>query len=86
MHCSTRFKEAIWPRRTPSFGDIPVLSEPAPVPTFLNGGDGEDLIQEGMLGLLSAIRGYDPQKLFFKTFAVLCIRRSIISAVRSGTK
>ena len=53
-------------------------------PYFLNGGDGEDLIQEGMLGLLSAIRGYDLQKASFKTFAVLCIRRSIISAVRSA--
>ena len=29
-------------------------------PYFLVGGDGEDLIQEGMLGLLSAIREYDP--------------------------
>ena len=29
-------------------------------PLFLIGGDSEDLIQEGMLGLLSAIRQYDP--------------------------
>lgn len=53
-------------------------------PYFLNGGDSEDLIQEGMLGLLSAIRNYVPGKSSFKTFAILCIRRSIISAVRSA--
>ncbi len=53
-------------------------------PFFLNGGDSEDLIQEGMLGLLSAIRNFKEQKASFKTFAFLCIRRSIISAVRSA--
>lgn len=53
-------------------------------PFFLSGGDSEDLIQEGMLGLLSAIRTYDSGKSAFKTFAVLCIRRSIISAVRAA--
>ncbi len=53
-------------------------------PYFLNGGDSEDLIQEGMLGLLAAIRNYNPQRASFKTFAILCIRRSIISAVRSA--
>lgn len=53
-------------------------------PYFLEGGDSEDLIQEGMLGLLSAIRNYHPGKASFKTFAVLCIRRSIISAIRSA--
>jgi len=53
-------------------------------PYFLNGGDSEDLLQEGLLGLLSAIRSYDPAKSSFRTFAVLCIRRSIISAVRAA--
>lgn len=53
-------------------------------PYFLEGGDSEDLIQEGMLGLLAAIRNYDPEKAAFKTFAILCIRRSMISAVRSA--
>ena len=53
-------------------------------PYFLNGGDSEDLIQEGMLGLLSAIRSYDAEKASFRTFAILCIRRSIISAVRAA--
>ena len=52
-------------------------------PYFLVGGDGEDLIQEGMLGLLSAIRSYDETRgARFETYAELCIRRRAISAVR----
>ncbi|MBP1758485.1 MAG: polymerase sporulation specific sigma factor SigH [Firmicutes bacterium] len=52
-------------------------------PYFLAGGDSEDLIQEGMLGLLIAIREFDPErKVAFRTFAELCIRRRMISAVR----
>ncbi|NLB29653.1 MAG: sigma-70 family RNA polymerase sigma factor [Clostridiales bacterium] len=53
-------------------------------PYFLIGGDGEDLIQEGMLGLLSAIRNYDKTRgARFETYAELCVRRRIISAVRA---
>jgi RNA polymerase sporulation-specific sigma factor len=52
-------------------------------PFFLAGGDSEDLIQEGMLGLLSAIREYQPHRgASFRSFAELCVRRRIISAVR----
>jgi len=52
-------------------------------PYFLAGGDGEDLIQEGMLGLLSAIRTYDPNKgTKFSTYAEFCVRRRIYSAIR----
>ena len=52
-------------------------------PFFLAGGDSEDLFQEGMLGLLSAIREYRPDRnARFRTFAELCIRRRIISAVK----
>ena len=52
-------------------------------PYFLAGGDGEDLIQEGMLGLLSAIRGFDPDRgVPFEGYAELCIRRRIYSALR----
>ena len=48
-------------------------------PLFLAGGDSEDLIQEGMFGLLSAIRQYDPQmSASFKTYAELCIRRRLL--------
>ncbi len=54
-------------------------------PFFLTGGDQEDLLQEGMLGLLSAIRGYDAGKnASFRTFALLCIRRRLISALRES--
>ncbi len=49
---------------------------------FLIGGTEEDLRQEGMIGLLSAVREYSPQRASFKTFAALCIRRSIIDAIR----
>jgi len=58
-------------------------------PFFLAGGDAEDLIQEGMLGLLSAIRNFDPARgVKFSTYAEFCIRRRIISAIRlaSGNK
>lgn len=54
-------------------------------PYFLIGGDSEDLIQEGMIGLLSAMRMYDPEKeSSFKTFAEVCIRNRIASALRSA--
>lgn len=43
----------------------------------------EDLVQEGVIGFLSAIRRYRPGSAGFKTFAVLCIDRSMISAVRA---
>jgi RNA polymerase sporulation-specific sigma factor len=52
-------------------------------PYFLVGGDSEDLIQEGMLGLLAAIRDFSPErKVAFRTYAELCIRRRMISAIR----
>ena len=56
-------------------------------PYFLTGGDSEDLIQEGMLGLLSAIREYDEAKgASFKTYAQACILNRIRSAVRSDQR
>lgn len=55
-------------------------------PLFLAGGDSEDLIQEGMFGLLSAIRQYDPdQKASFKTFAEHCIKNRLLTAVKSAS-
>ena len=55
-------------------------------PFFLAGGDSEDLIQEGMLGLLSAIRSFRPKKAAsFRTFAEVCIKSRLISAVRSAS-
>ena len=56
-------------------------------PLFLAGGDSEDLIQEGMLGLLSAIRQFDPSaNVPFKTYAELCINRRLYSAVKSAAR
>ena len=52
---------------------------------FLMGADKEDLIQEGMIGLLKAIRGYDKEKLAsFKTFASICIKRQLLTAIKSA--
>ena len=55
-------------------------------PYFLAGGDSEDLMQEGMLGLLSAIRSFDPRRnVRFSTYAEFCIRRRLYSAIKSAT-
>ena len=42
----------------------------------------EDLFQEGLIGLLKAVRSYDGKSSSFATFASLCVRNSIISGVR----
>lgn len=56
-------------------------------PYFLAGGDSEDLIQEGMLGLLNAIREYLPERgTSFRTYAEACIRNRIRSAVRAAAR
>ena len=53
-------------------------------PYFLAGGDSEDLTQEGMVGLLKAVREYDASKeASFRTFAEICIRNRLYS-VRRG--
>lgn len=55
-------------------------------PLFLAGGESEDLIQEGMFGLLSAVRQYDSRhNASFKTFAEWCIRNRLRSAVKSAS-
>lgn len=54
-------------------------------PLALAGGDGEDLIQEGMLGLIRAMREYSAEKeASFHTFAEVCIRNRLYSALRSA--
>ncbi len=56
-------------------------------PLFLVGGDSEDLIQEGMLGLLDAIRQFDPDRdASFHTFAEVCVRNRLRSAVRADAR
>ena len=54
---------------------------------FLAGGDSEDLIQEGMIGLYKAIRDFRADKLSsFRAFAELCITRQIITAIKTATR
>lgn len=56
-------------------------------PLFLAGGDSEDLTQEGMFGLLSAIREFDPGKgVPFRSYAEHCIRMRLYSAVKSASR
>lgn len=56
-------------------------------PFFLAGGDSEDLIQEAMFGLIKAIREFDPSRdASFRTFADVCIRNRIRSAVTSASR
>ena len=53
---------------------------------FLVGGDSEDLIQEGMIGLYKAIMDYDATKGFFGSFASMCIERQIRTAVKMSIR
>lgn len=54
---------------------------------FLVGAEREDIIQEGMIGLFKAIKGYDVEKeVTFSSFADLCIRRQIITAIKASTR
>ena len=56
-------------------------------PLFLAGGDSEDLIQEGMIGLFKAVRDYEKDRdASFSTFADLCISRQIYTAVEAGAR
>jgi len=52
---------------------------------YIIGGDKEDVVQEGMIGIFKAIREFDETKeASFKTFAEICINRQIISAIRKA--
>lgn len=54
---------------------------------FLAGGDGEDLIQEGMVGLYKAVRDFrEDREASFRSFAELCITRQIITAIKTATR
>lgn len=53
---------------------------------FLIGGDIEDIVQEGMIGLYKAIRSYTPdKKASFKTFANICIRHQIQNQIKKAS-
>ena len=54
---------------------------------YIVGGDREDVVQEGMIGLVKAIRSYEEGSgSTFSNFAYICITRQIISAVRSASR
>src|SRR3954465_11665486 len=54
---------------------------------FLAGGDSDDLIQEGLVGLYKAVRDYRSDKdTSFRSFAQLCVTRQIITAIKTATR
>jgi len=54
---------------------------------FLAGGDSEDLIQEGLIGLFKAVRDYRPEReASFRSFAELCVTRQIITAIKTAAR
>lgn len=54
---------------------------------FLAGGDRDDLLQEGMLGLFKAVRSYDPEReASFGTYARLLVTRQIYNAVAAAQR
>ena len=54
---------------------------------YLLGGENEDLIQEGMIGLIKAVRDFDEtQKTSFSSFAELCVSRQMYSAIEASNR
>lgn len=54
---------------------------------FLIGADHEDIVQEGMFGLSKAIRDFQMDRLAsFRSFAELCVKRQIITAIKAATR
>jgi RNA polymerase sporulation-specific sigma factor len=54
---------------------------------FIAGGDPDDVIQEGMIGIFKAIRDFDPGRdAGFRTFAELCINRQIVTAIKAANR
>jgi RNA polymerase sporulation-specific sigma factor len=54
---------------------------------FLAGGESDDLIQEGLIGLYKAVRDFRSDKeTSFRSFAELCITRQIITAIKTATR
>ena len=54
---------------------------------YLIGGETDDLIQEGMIGLFKAVQDYRPEKeASFRTFAGLCIDRQLYNAIQSSNR
>ncbi|MBA3364926.1 MAG: RNA polymerase sporulation sigma factor SigH [Actinobacteria bacterium] len=54
---------------------------------FLAGGESEDLLQEGLIGLYKAVRDFRPEmETSFRSFAELCVTRQIITAIKTATR
>lgn len=54
---------------------------------YLIGGENEDLIQEGMIGLIKAVRDFDQtQKASFASFAELCVSRQMYTAIEASRR
>jgi RNA polymerase sporulation-specific sigma factor len=53
---------------------------------FLQGAEYEDLVQEGMIGLVKAVRDFREESGSFRAFADLCITRQIITAVKTASR
>jgi RNA polymerase sporulation-specific sigma factor len=54
---------------------------------FLAGGEPDDLVQEGLIGLYKAVRDFRSDKeTSFRSFAELCITRQIITAIKAATR
>jgi RNA polymerase sporulation-specific sigma factor len=54
---------------------------------FLAGGESDDLIQEGLIGLYKAVRDFRADKeTSFRSFAELCVTRQIITAIKTATR
>ncbi|MDR2167214.1 MAG: sigma-70 family RNA polymerase sigma factor [Clostridiales bacterium] len=55
-------------------------------PYFIMGGDREDLVQEGMIGLYKAIREFRAGTASFATFATVCIKNQILDAIKNASR
>src|SRR5260221_11071301 len=54
---------------------------------FLAGGDSDDLLQEGLIGLYKAVGDFRADKeTWFRSFAELCVTRQIITAIKTATR
>lgn len=54
---------------------------------FLIGGENDDLIQEGMIGLMKAVQSFDAQQgNSFQSFAELCVSRQMYSAIEASKR
>lgn len=53
---------------------------------FLQGGDYDDLFQEGLFGIYKAIKDFKPEAGEFETFLKICVDRQLISAIKTSTR